>query len=264
MDGLGDAGLRRGARTRGVTPAASPEVVKYGPRLSVPVPPVGGVLSRRTEGAFCGYVSGQPNSFWGQALTVLYFTAPDGTETEFVDVATGGATEFYSGYVTGYDRGRSFRAMDGSAAIVTTTSDIIDPVEGCPSATSAVQGATMIQHDGTKYTFDINGIVTQIEDRNGNLTSIVDGAAGNNPTSAADALGRSVVYTPTTNGATITYPGESGVQRTVKVTTLNASANNYFTNAYGKYRPLLRTDQTYNTAQVSHSRRSRTAGGLSG
>jgi YD repeat-containing protein len=190
----------------------------------------GGVLRLRQNGDTCTQQPNTSSNWWKDSLTTVYFVAPDGTETEFVDTLTGGAIEnnpFFSGPFT--NRGSTFRAVDGSDAMVTTASAVVDDPIGCGTGDGPI-GGTMTLRDGTTYTFSTSvnylGYVQQIEDRNGNVIDIPnpDPYAGETVT---DALNRSITAAVVSYGPpdsygrasveTITYPGSGGAQRQVIV-----------------------------------------------
>jgi hypothetical protein len=90
---------------------------------------------------------------WSNSLATAYYTAPDGTETEFVDTLTGCETEnspFFVGPFT--NRGTGFHSVDGSGAVVTTASAVVDNPVGCGTGAAPI-GGTMTLRDGTTYTF---------------------------------------------------------------------------------------------------------------
>ncbi len=163
---------------------------------------------------------------WQNTLSRLTYVSPDGTETEFRDLNSFGQEEPTNG--SGYNRGTAFAAFDSSSSTVTTTSAITDPSAGCQAPKTATPG-TMVLRDGTTYTFDTAaadvGYLTQIEDRNGNLLTINRSQTPNQIT-VADAFDRTTTITKGTgsNPDTITYPGEGGTLRTVKVFYANLDA----------------------------------------
>ncbi len=118
----------------------------------------GGSFIMRGGGDYC-----QTNT-WHETLTRGTFTAPDGSQTEFIDQQTSGAAEN-----AGYNRGTNFISDDGSNALFQASAAIVDPT-GCGNSASTPSG-TMTLRNGVKYTIS-NGSVTQIEDTNGNYTFI--------------------------------------------------------------------------------------------
>ncbi len=160
----------------------------------------GGNMVMRGSGDYCSSGS------WHATLTRGTFTAPDGTQTEFIDQATNGAPEN-----PGYNRGTAFIADNGSGARFSASSAVADPTY-CNSFSSAPSG-TMTLSNGTVYTF-VSGAVTQIEDSNGNITTF-------SSNSVTDSLGRTyTVSAVSDNGDNydqITYSGYGGAARTIKV-----------------------------------------------
>jgi len=191
----------------------------YGPRYPSPTL-IGGMLQTRESGANCTYIKTANETWWQQMLTTVVYIAPDGTETVFLDTTTGGAVGNYptvNSQTT--NRGTTFRAVDGSAATVTTGSPVTDLFNGnCPSASTGIQG-TMTLRDGTTYYFDQFGYATKIEDRNGNFITISDPLLG--ATNVTDAVGRSITTASASNAntssLTVNYPGYEDAQRSVVV-----------------------------------------------
>jgi YD repeat-containing protein len=175
----------------------------------------------------CGYSSGvQLVPANTQLLTRLTWKSADGSETELVDIQTGGQPIIQSPncqnlWTTGYQgvsRGTVFVSTDGSAITFIAQSPVYDSLAEGPT-TIGVQGWLFLPN-GTRYTTDSSGNVVQIEDRNGNKVSIQGGQSG----TVTDPLGRTttVAYAQFPTGATtaadtIQYNGYSEATRNVTV-----------------------------------------------
>src|ERR1043166_2598590 len=199
-------------------------------------------------------------------LTRLTFTGPDGTETEFRDVATGGQAQSTGTYCDGnpgYNRGKVFASVDGSGATVISDFDVHDQVMvGSPAEGYAFAGY-MYLRDGTVYRFD--GNVSWIRDRNGNKISF-QYDANQRVTSITDSLNRqiTIAYDVNEGGVygicdKITYKGFNGtygatrVLRISKTSLGNALRSGYaLTTAYNLF-PGLSGDgiNNYNPTVVS-------------
>lgn len=167
-----------------------------------------------------------------QTLTRLSFTAPDGTETEFRDLPTGGQARggvcpSYTGAtVYGYDRGRVFVSADGSATTFISDTDIYDPTSTTTPTEDHDISGVMLLRDGTRYGIG-NGLVSWIQDRNGNQISFTYDI-NSRLTSITDSLNRQVTiaYDVAVGGQygtcdTITYKGFGGATRTIYVSKTN-------------------------------------------
>jgi RHS repeat-associated protein len=176
----------------------------------------------------------------GYTLTRLTWTGADGTETELVDLATGGQEQSQpygcngagngQPLGTAQPRGTVFVATDGSAITFISSSTIYDPMEYAdlsgPVTTTTGTGIAgwLFFPDGARYTI-MSGDVSQIRDRNGNQVNICEGGwSGCTGYSATDPLSRitSFTYASFPNGATvasdtIAFTGFNGASRTVTV-----------------------------------------------
>lgn len=119
----------------------------------------------RSSGDECVPVSNTA-SRWDNVLTRGTFVAADGTETEFVDQQTNGTPEPGN---LGYNRGTVFIADNGSMAKFTASAGVTDSTS-CTSSQTTYPSGTLVMRDGTRYTI-AGGVVTRIEDHNGNYTS---------------------------------------------------------------------------------------------
>ncbi len=176
----------------------------------------GGSMVMRGSGDYCN------GSAWHLTLTRGTFTAPDGTQIEFIDQATKGTPESQ-----GYNRGTAFIADNGSNAKFGSSSAIVDPTSCGVSAGNP--SGTMTLSNGTVYTIN-SGLVTQIEDSNGNITKFSAGAI-------TDNLGRSynVATGSDSNGNydAITYHGYNNNTGKIDVLAYSGGAG-AFTAAYGQ------------------------------
>lgn len=167
-----------------------------------------GQMAFRSSGDYCVVGSGGAEQ-WNNTLTRATFTAPDGTETEFVDQKTNGTPEPGS---TSYNRGTVFIADNGTMALFTSSAPVTDSAS-CASGESLLASGTLLFRDGTRYTLS-NGSVTQIEDSNGNITTF--------GSTITDSLGRTykITYANANNNYAydqIQYSGEGGATRTITI-----------------------------------------------
>jgi YD repeat-containing protein len=162
-----------------------------------------GQLVFRSSGDYCVVGASNTNQ-WHNVLTRGTFSAPDGTETEFVDQQTNGTPEPGN---LGYNRGTAFIADNGSMAKFTSSASISDSTY-CNSAQTTYPSGTLVFRDGTKYTIT-GGAVTKIEDHNGNYTSF------GNP--ITDSLGRTYTISSGSSSETLQYYGAGGGSRTITV-----------------------------------------------
>ena len=154
------------------------------------------------------------NAYYGnQATSYIVWTSPEGSQTTLTDVKYGGQPLDPNGSCQPADRGAVFRSTDGSGLVFLATSDVHD-------GDSSVAG-TFISRDGTKYTFQNFILMTQIEDRNGNLIQFtyLPVAVGSGATHfrATDSVGRIMNVFSQGNQTVISYPGLGGASRTVTV-----------------------------------------------
>lgn len=157
-------------------------------------------------------------------LMRLSFVGPDGTETEFRDIATGGQSQSTGTYCEGnpgYNRGKVFVSVDGSGTTFISDVNIHDSVMvGSPPEGYGVSGY-MYLRDGTVYRFD--GTVSWIRDRNGNKISFQYDMY-QRVTSITDSLNRqiTIIYDYNEGGAygvcdKITFKGFNGTYGTTRV-----------------------------------------------
>ncbi|HEV8431327.1 MAG TPA: RHS repeat-associated core domain-containing protein [Pyrinomonadaceae bacterium] len=157
-------------------------------------------------------------------LMRLSFVGPDGTETEFRDVATGGQAQMTANYCEGnpgYNRGKVFVSVDGSGTTFIADGDVHDSVMvGSTPEGYGVIGY-MYLRDGTVYRFD--GNVSWIRDRNGNKISFQYDAY-QRVTSITDSLNRqiTIAYDVNEGGSygvcdKITFKGFNGTYGTTRV-----------------------------------------------
>jgi hypothetical protein len=162
-------------------------------------------------------------------LTRLTFTAADGTEFELRDQLTDGKPAYLLDVLpcsnTGNSRGQVFVTADGTSATFISDTPIFDYKFSARSPTSNNHrfspSGYLLFKDGTRYRIS-GGLVTEIQDRNGNrvsFTYVVNGSSFVVST-ITDSLNRQVTITynnGTTQHDLITFKGANGVARTIKV-----------------------------------------------
>lgn len=165
---------------------------------------------------------GQPQA-GGPFVTYVVWTGFDGTQTILKDTKSNGqeqgagvdncaALQTY----TQYDRGRVFRATDGSDLMFVSDSDITDQTATLPTG-------VLVRRDGTKLSFSADTYVKQVEDRNGNLlTNVFSSTPSGGIYTFTDSNTRTytINFTEDLNTDTqdiITYPGYNGATRTIKI-----------------------------------------------
>ena len=176
----------------------------------------------------------------GIGLTRFTFTAADGTEYEFRDVQSDGATmdnvyqldpnnEFICNLVLTHPRGRVFVTSDGSAATfisdveINDHSDSTDPYSSPPGELAYPTGY-LFMRDGTCYRIGDGGVVW-MRDRNGNrITFQYEFINPNWRTTITDSLNRVVtidkrLHDPVSGREydLIAYKGFGGASRTIKL-----------------------------------------------
>jgi YD repeat-containing protein len=185
-----------------------------------------GVLQGRQAGENvqqCAYVP--HDSYYWRTLTRLTFTAPDGTEYDLRDTATGGQATNVPSPGPGCqplntNRGKVFVTADGSAATFVSDADIYDAaavVNGGGDGLIYPSGHLMLR-DGTRYRVD-GGLVRWMRDRNGNLISFDYDTSGR-VTTITDSLGRQATVSYAVPGVPydqINFNGFGGAARTVRV-----------------------------------------------
>ncbi|HXE12684.1 MAG TPA: hypothetical protein VN633_11220, partial [Bryobacteraceae bacterium] len=165
-------------------------------------------------------------SYWlggGPFVTYVVWTGFDGTQTILKDTKSDGQEQGagvdscadLQGY-TQYDRGKIFRATDGSDMVFVADYDVIDEAGGVPSG-------TLVMRDGTKLRFSADGYVSQAEDRNGNLLNLVFSSTSSGGLyTITDPVNRTSTINFTDDLSTdtqdvITYPGYNGSTRTIRI-----------------------------------------------
>ena len=197
-------------------------------RLGIPV------LAARRAGSSvrdCGEGFGV---MYGITLTRLTFTAPDGTEYELRDTATGGRPFTRSCSPAATSRGKNFATADGSSAVFVSDADIVDPVDSNDDPNQDYPSGILILRDGTKYKI-VAGVPAWVMDRNGNKityshqASVTDDTpcsyvwSNNCTTLITDPLGRVVTIEHDGYDDVITYQGFGGEPRTIRVEHCNPS-----------------------------------------
>lgn len=183
----------------------------------------------------CNSGTGSGYSFYpGKFLTRLTFIDEYGTEHELIDtLTTGEPLSPYSppNYLPscnmdpihgGPNRGTVFRSADASDLLFISDSNIQEQIAvptSDPELYPVWASGWLLFPNGRKYRI-VNGLVTMIEDRNGNRTTLTYGSAG--PNKITDSAGRvtEISYADflSTFQDTITYPGSNGAQRQIVVT----------------------------------------------
>lgn len=159
-----------------------------------------------------------------QTLTTITFTAPDGTEHDFIDDKTNGLAHDYSTTdFTPFSRGTIFKSTDSSAAIFVSDTPIIDKFIGDSFAVSG----TVYLKDGTKFIVNSSSITQEINP-NGNVITYSYGVPNpqqgrifnNALTRIEDNLGRfiTIAYKPSPDILlTITSQGINNIAKTITV-----------------------------------------------
>jgi RHS repeat-associated protein len=165
---------------------------------------------------------------WTKTLTRLTFTAADGTQYELRDKLSNGeplySTLFAGNPNGGASRGRVFATADGTSATFISDTEIRDSWGACQVSPNSSQNymiyptGYLLLRDGTRYRI-VSGQVGWIRDRNGNVLTFSDTAAGYVIT---DSLNRQVIISDATTNPLITirqikYSGLGGVQRTITI-----------------------------------------------
>jgi RHS repeat-associated protein len=163
-----------------------------------------------------------------QTLTRLTFTAPDGTEYELRDQLTSGQPSTATwrqeqGDMPGFSRGTVFVTFDGSSVTFVSDAAITDyisrPGSGENEHNLFNPSGHLLMPDGTRYRV-LNGLVSEIRDRNGNKITYAYNAY-NEVGTITDQLNRQVTITYAgDNGNSydqISFNGFGGTPRTIKV-----------------------------------------------
>lgn len=153
-----------------------------------------GVLQIRYAGigkTTCQRSLSQTDSLYNKSLTRLTFTAPDGTEYELRDKATGGQAAVVGTCATaGFLRGKEFVTADGMAATFISDTDIYDQYDINANITMGTASGLLILRDGTRYHIDA-GRVDWMRDRNGNKLTFTNDINGR-VTLIVDSLNRQI------------------------------------------------------------------------
>ena len=161
---------------------------------------------------------------FSQTLTKLIFRTGDGTEYQFLSTNNPGVAQVQNCNPTSFNRGVTFRTIDGSGMtfIADTAIQDIPFVESVdPSQPFTVSGHLLLP-DGTRFWIE-NGLVRWGRDRNGNrITFNYDQNARVNE--IQDSLNRTVTInygvaegTPYGTNDQIIYKGNEGAQRIIRV-----------------------------------------------
>lgn len=157
--------------------------------------------------------------------TTLTFIASDGTEYELRDRQTGGqwinAGANYCS--TGPSRGTEFVTGDGTAATFISDATITDRNRYYTNIEPIVfPSGYLILRNGIRYRI-VNGLVTWVRDRNGNMLNFTYGLNSADPVtyrkvlSATDSLGRTVTFQYTASSDTINFAGFGAAARTITI-----------------------------------------------
>lgn len=158
-----------------------------------------------------------------RTLTRMTFIAADGTETEFRDQQFTEQPQPNS-CTGGLSRGNAFVSTDGSAATFVSDSPILEPpLETNSNGIQTYPTGYLYWRNGVRYRV-MNGLVTSIRDRNGNLVNFIYDVLTPNichVTSIVDSLNRTITITYFNTASPrhddITYKGFGGASRTVSV-----------------------------------------------
>ncbi len=158
--------------------------------------------------------------------TTLTFIASDGTEYELRDKQTGGqwidaGVNYCS---TGPSRGAEFVTGDGTSATFISDATIIDRNRYAPTNIAPIifPSGYLTLRSGIKYHI-VNGLVTWVRDRNGNMLNFTYGSNSSDPLtyrkvlSATDSLARTVTFQYFTLSDTINFKGFGGAPRTITI-----------------------------------------------
>jgi len=193
-----------------------------------------GVLQGRTTYLLTPNCDPNSNGDGGRLLTRLTFTAPDGTEYELRDQATGGRPIDVAPCVQwGGNRGQIFTTADGTAARFLSDTTIYDNAWAQGEYSSFYPSGYLILKDGVRYRID-SGLVKWMRDRNGNkLTFSYDNYAqpygpANRVISIIDSLNRKVTISYDVQDTQpfglcdkIEYRGFAGAVRTIRLSKTN-------------------------------------------
>lgn len=198
------------------------------------------------------------SGIYHSSLTRITFSAPDGTEYEFVDQLSGGAPGGGGNF-----RGNIWTTRDnGTSATFIADSTFYDLIYSYGGG-NALQytGATgdLYMKNGVRYRI-VDGLVQWMRDRNGNKSSFTYDTT-KRITKAVDSLNREVNFEYAVNDYPygicdrILWKGAGGQQRIIRITRTNLGnclrAGSYL-QSYGQLFPGLSGGGTYNPAnQVS-------------
>jgi RHS repeat-associated protein len=172
------------------------------------------------EELYCGSATNASRVYLDM-LTRLTFTAADGTEFELRDKLTGGQPTNLTSVSCGSNgnsRGTVFVTADGSAATFISDTAIYDYKWKPMGVNDQFRPSGYLWlRDGTRYRID-NGLVTWMQDRNGNRLSFTYNAT--RITTATDSLNRQVTFSYA-GGSTaydeISFKGFGGQSRSIKI-----------------------------------------------
>jgi uncharacterized repeat protein (TIGR01451 family) len=128
---------------------------------------------RRSSGTT---ITGETCPEWVDTYTTLTFVAPDGAEYEFYDTipSSMGRPQPNQGPFNdcdpnpnGFNRGRVFRSVDGTAATFVALADVYDQIGPFGTGPAPIAGEVILR-DGTRFHINADGLVEWQRDRNGN------------------------------------------------------------------------------------------------
>ena len=213
-----------------------------------------GILQGRQIGEPCDWSTQGTTS----TATRLTFTAVDGTEYELLDTQYGGDAALsecnfaHPGTGTMASRGTTFVSIDGTSATFVSDATIKDNVMAGEGALLIYPSGSLFFANGTRYLIN-KGRVTEIRDRNGNITSFEydDPNFWGRVISIKDSLERqvSITYGNSSIGFDeISFKGFSGAARSIKIehTTLaNALLPGESITSYASLFPQLAGSSTF-------------------
>lgn len=240
-----------------VTESFAPDQSWWG--LSVGYGP--GVMQGRHSGVFITTSCLTHPKLYTNTITRLTFTAADGTEYELRDqISNGQPKPLTSCSPTGFNRGTIFVTADGTAATFFSDTAIVDNAVPQGLGGLIFPSGNFLLRDGTRYRI-VNGLVTSIRDRNGNLVTF-EYDANSRVISIVDSINRQVTinYCVSEPGYgfvdQIIYKGFGGGQRMIRVAKYDHLSNDnlggnrfrpgagYSVTTYGQLFPELNGSQS--------------------
>jgi YD repeat-containing protein len=151
-----------------------------------------------------------------KTLTTLTFSAPDGTNYEFRDDIYDGEPQTLIDCVKAKSRGRSFHAVDGTAATFISDTEIVDSIVSGPIYPSG----QVYLRNGERYRV-VNGRVKEERDSDGNITRYeYDQRLSHRVSKIIDNLGREIGLEYNVSSTVlmrISFKGIGGASRVITV-----------------------------------------------